>query len=64
MFYQLKLTWLSQVFVRLDQTDEDTALMQTSQLLACLHSASILVQGINQPVFFDYALSSWRKRCD
>ncbi|MCW4630327.1 MULTISPECIES: TetR/AcrR family transcriptional regulator [Marinomonas] len=64
VFYQLKLTWLSQVFARLDQTDEDTALMQASQLLACLHGASILVQGTNQPVFFDHALSSWRKRCD
>jgi TetR/AcrR family transcriptional repressor of nem operon len=60
-FYQLILDWLSQVFMRLDQVDEDSGLIQASQLLACLHGASILVQGTDQPDFFDRALSEWRK---
>ena len=62
VFYQQKLIWLSKVFVRLNQTDEDTAFVSASQLLACLHGASILVQGTNQPVLFDHALSDWRER--
>lgn len=63
MFYQLKLYWLSQVFERLEGADADAALLQASQLLSCLHGASILVQGTNQPIFFDRALSDWLKRC-
>lgn len=59
-FYKLILDWLTQVFVRLDKTDKDAGLMKASQLLACLHGASILVQGTNQPDFFDQALSNWR----
>lgn len=62
-FYQLILDWLSQVFVRLDQINEDLGLIQASQLLACLHGASILVQGTDQPDFFDRALSDWKARC-
>ena len=61
-FYQLILDWLTQVFMSLDKIDKDAALMQASQLLACLHGASILVQGTNQPEFFDRALLDWRAR--
>ncbi|WP_421847362.1 TetR/AcrR family transcriptional regulator [Marinomonas sp.] len=61
-FYQLILDWLTQVFVRLDKIDKEEAFMQASQLLACLHGASILVQGTNQPDFFDRALSGWKAR--
>ncbi|NLQ17083.1 TetR/AcrR family transcriptional regulator [Marinomonas sp. M1K-6] len=60
-FYQLKLNWLAQIFVRLGYTEGESALVQASQLLACLHGASILVQGTNQPDFFDRALSTWRQ---
>ena len=60
IFYKLKLDWLTQVFMRLEQTDEDEALTKASQFLACLHGASILVQGANDPAFFDRALSHWR----
>ena len=62
-FYQLILDWLSQVFVRLEQIDEEAGLIQASQLLACLHGASILVQGTDQPDFFEKALSNWKARC-
>ncbi|PYF80476.1 MULTISPECIES: TetR/AcrR family transcriptional regulator [Marinomonas] len=61
-FYQLILDWLSQVFVRLDPINKDSGLILASQLLACLHGASILVQGTNQSEFFDHALSEWRSR--
>lgn len=60
IFYKLKLDWLTQVFMRLEQVDEEAALTKASQLLSCLHGASILVQGANDPAFFDRALSYWR----
>lgn len=59
-FYQIKLNWLTQVFMRLDGLNEDGALTKASQLLASLHGASILVQGTNDPTFFDRAVSHWR----
>jgi TetR/AcrR family transcriptional repressor of nem operon len=59
-FYELKIHWLTQVFARLDQVNESEALDKASQLLACLHGASILVQGANNTVLFDRALSYWR----
>ncbi|QRV22333.1 TetR/AcrR family transcriptional regulator [Marinomonas foliarum] len=61
-FYQLILDWLTQVFMRLNEATEKIGFMQASQLLACLHGASILVQGTNQPDFFDHALSDFRSR--
>ncbi|WP_212917129.1 TetR/AcrR family transcriptional regulator [Marinomonas sp. A3A] len=60
-FYQLKLDWLTQIFVRLGDIEDDKALTQAVQLLACLHGASILVQGTDKPDFFDRALSEWRQ---
>ncbi|GAB3478559.1 TetR/AcrR family transcriptional regulator [Marinomonas epiphytica] len=60
IFYKLKLDWLKQVFMRLEQSGEEKALTKASQLLACLHGASILVQGADDPAFFDRALSHWR----
>jgi len=60
IFYRLKLDWLMQVLVRLEQTSKEEALIKASQLLACLHGASLLVQGTNDPTFFDRALSDWR----
>jgi TetR/AcrR family transcriptional repressor of nem operon len=60
IFYKLKLDWLTQVLARLEQATEEEALIKASQLLACLHGASILVQGTNDPTFFDRALSYWR----
>ncbi|UTV99615.1 TetR/AcrR family transcriptional regulator [Marinomonas rhizomae] len=59
-FYQLILDWLTHVFVRLDKVDKNAGFMKASQLLASLHGASILVQGTNQPDFFNHALSDWR----
>lgn len=61
-FYNVKLAWLTQVFMRLEQVTEDQALILASQLLASLHGASVLVQGTNQPDFFDRALSNWKSR--
>jgi len=46
--------------MRLDGLNEDGALTKASQLLASLHGASILVQGTNDPTFFDRAVSHWR----
>ena len=60
MFYQLKLEWLTKVFFCNERVDEDAARSQAVQLLACLHGASILVQGTDQPELFDCALSEWR----
>ncbi|RBP85092.1 TetR/AcrR family transcriptional regulator [Marinomonas rhizomae] len=62
-FYQFLLDWLSRIFVRLEKIDEDSGLIQASQLLACLHGASILVQGTDKPDFFDKALSRWKAHC-
>ena len=61
-FYQLILDWLTKVFVRMNKATEEMGFRHASQLLACLHGASILVQGTNQPDFFDHALSAWRSR--
>ncbi|MBD5770649.1 TetR/AcrR family transcriptional regulator [Marinomonas colpomeniae] len=60
VFYKVKLDWVTQVLVRLEQVTEEEALIKASQLLACLHGASILVQGTNDPTFFDRALSYWK----
>ena len=60
VFYTLNLDWLTQVFVRLENTTEEECLIKASQLLACLHGASILVQGTNDSAFFDRALSYWK----
>jgi len=59
-FYTMKLKWLTRVFIRLEDVTEGDALVLASQLLASLHGASVLVQGTNQPDFFDRALSYWR----
>ena len=60
LFYQLTLGWLTRVFMRLDELEEEEALVKASQLLASLHGASILVQGTNDSTFFEKALADWR----
>jgi TetR/AcrR family transcriptional repressor of nem operon len=59
-FYNVKLAWLTQVFMRLEQVTEDQALVLACQLLASLHGASVLVQATGNAEFFESAVSYWR----
>lgn len=58
-FYELLLTWLSKLFVRLDLSNDIEAMIKASQLLASLHGASILVQGTGDTEYFDNVMMPW-----
>ncbi|MBJ7536330.1 TetR/AcrR family transcriptional regulator [Marinomonas transparens] len=60
-FYQVKLEWLTQVFMRFEPSLEDQAKIQSIQFLAALHGASVLVQATDNAEFFEKAMSCWRK---
>ncbi|SBS24647.1 HTH-type transcriptional regulator TtgR [Marinomonas spartinae] len=59
-FYEVKLSWLTQVFVRLNNFADDQARVKAGQLLASLHGASVLVQATGEVDWFEKALSLWR----
>jgi TetR/AcrR family transcriptional repressor of nem operon len=59
-FYNVKIEWLTLLFMRLAPLQEEQAKTQTIQFLATLHGASVLVQATGNAEFFERALSYWR----
>lgn len=59
-FYEVKLCWLTQVFVRLDNLSEEKARVKAGQLLASLHGASVLVQATGDVGWYEKAVALWR----
>lgn len=59
-FYQVKLSWLTKVFMRLEDISEKEADLRACQLLASLHGASVLVQATGKIDYFEKAVAIWR----
>ena len=59
-FYNVKIEWLTLLFMRLASLPEAQAKTQTIQFLATLHGASVLVQATGNAEFFESAVSYWR----
>ena len=61
-FYNVKIEWLTLLFMRLASLQEEQAKTQTIQFLATLHGASVLVQATGNTAFFERAVSDWKHR--
>ncbi|RNF51643.1 hypothetical protein EBI00_07050 [Marinomonas hwangdonensis] len=59
-FYDVKIEWLTKVFMRLESIQEDHAKGRSIQFLSTLHGASVLVQATNQIEFYETAVEAWR----
>lgn len=59
-FYNVKIEWLTLVFMKLESIQKDKAKVRGIQFLATLHGASVLVQATNQTEFYEQAVSVWR----
>lgn len=59
-FYDVKIEWLTKVFMRLESIQEDHAKGRSIQFLSTLHGASVLVQATNQIAFYETAVEAWR----
>ncbi|AEF53115.1 TetR/AcrR family transcriptional regulator [Marinomonas posidonica] len=61
-FYDVKITWLTQVCLRLPSLSQslDQAHSSAVRILASLHGASVLVQATGNEAFFEQVVSAWR----
>ncbi|WP_133010690.1 TetR/AcrR family transcriptional regulator [Marinomonas flavescens] len=60
-FYQVKLGWLTKVFMRLENLPEDAARDRAGQFVATLHGASVLVQATGELAWYEKVASPWRQ---
>lgn len=63
-FYQVKLAWLTKVFMRLEGTSEEVSNTRAGQFIATLHGASVLVQATGEQAWYEKVASSWRQSSD